>query len=201
MPLEFLARVDLPVIQAPMAGSQDSALAIAVCDGGGLGSLACASLGIEAMRAQLEILATRNDLAYNLNFFCHATPAPDAAREQAWRSLLRPYYDEFGLEAAALPASASRLPFDTAMCSLLEEYRPPVVSFHFGLPCPALLARIRAWGGKVVSSATTVEEARWLEARGVDAVIAQGIEAGGHRGHFLSADLSLQSAPSPCCAG
>ena len=197
MPLEFLVRADLPVIQAPMAGSQDSALAIAVCNGGGLGSLACASLGIEAMRAQLEILATRNDLAYNLNFFCHATPAPDAAREQAWRSLLRPYYDEFGLEPAALPASASRLPFDNTMCSLLEEYRPPVVSFHFGLPCPALLQRIRAWGGKAVSSATTVEEARWLEARGVDAVIAQGLEAGGHRGHFLSADLSLQSGTFP----
>ena len=130
---------------------------------------------------------------FNLNFFCHVSPLPDAAREQRWRDALEPYYREFGLDPAAIPAGPGRVPFDARIADLVEPFRPPVVSFHFGLPSAELLARVKRWGSAVWSSATTVEEARWLEAHGADAVIAQGLEAGGHRGHFLDHDLTRQA--------
>jgi len=186
--------VELPVIQAPMAGSQASALAIAVCGAGGLGSLPCAMLDAQAIRREIAaIRAAGIPGAFNLNFFCHRPPVPDAAREAAWRSALEPYYREFGLDLAAVPAGAGRIPFDATSAVLVEELRPRVVSFHFGLPAEPLLARVRASGARILASATTVDEALWLEERGVDAVIAQGLEAGGHRGHFLSDDLGLQA--------
>jgi nitronate monooxygenase len=129
---------------------------------------------------------------YNVNFFCHPIPAFDAAREAAWRQLLQPYYSELGMEFDDTPPTQSRVPFNAAIADVVEPFRPPVVSFHFGLPAPTLLARVRSWGSKVLASATTVEEARWLEHRGVDAIIAQGSEAGGHRGMFLTEDLTTQ---------
>ncbi|HWS73954.1 MAG TPA: nitronate monooxygenase [Quisquiliibacterium sp.] len=190
--LQDLFGIDVPVIQAPMAGVQGSALAVAVSEAGGLGSLPCAMLPAQAMRAELEAIAAGTRRPYNVNFFCHVQPEPDAAREAAWRSALAPYYAEFGLDPASVPAGAGRLPFGPESVEVLEAFRPPVVSFHFGLPPASLLARVKAWGAKVLSSATTVEEARWLEANGADAVIAQGLEAGGHRGSFLSDDLGLQ---------
>jgi nitronate monooxygenase len=193
MSLQSLFGIDLPVIQAPMAGSQGSALAIAVSNAGGLGSLPCAMLGADALRAELVAIKAQTDRPYNLNFFCHATPVPDPVREARWRAVLEPCYRAFGLDSGQLTAAPARLPFDAPTAELLEEFKPPVVSFHFGLPSRALLERIRRWDCKVLSTATTVEEARWLEAHGVDAVIAQGLEAGGHRGHFLSDDLTLQS--------
>lgn len=192
MVLQQLLGIELPVIQAPMAGVQDSALAVAVSNAGGLGSLPCAMLGPEALRAELGKLRAQTHRPYNVNFFCHRPPAPDATREAMWRQSLAHYYREFDVDPAAIPAGPGRRPFDAAAAELLEEFRPPVVSFHFGLPDEALLARLRRWGAKVVSSATTVEEARWLEARGVDLIVAQGLEAGGHRGIFLSEDLSTQ---------
>ena len=192
MTLETLLGIDLPVIQAPMAGSQGSALAITVSNAGGLGSLPCAMLSVEMMRKEVAAIRTATTRPFNVNFFCHAPPVPDADREAAWRAALVPYFTEYGIEPAALPAGPGRRPFDAETAAALEELRPPVVSFHFGLPSDDLLARIRALGAKILSSATTVEEARWLEARGVDAVIAQGLEAGGHRGHFLSEDLGRQ---------
>jgi nitronate monooxygenase len=149
-------------------------------------------LSPQALSSELEALRAGTTRPYNVNFFCHAPPTPDAAREAAWREALTPYARELGIDLASVPAGAGRLPFSAAAAELLEAIRPAVVSFHFGLPDPALLARVKSWGAKVLSSATTVEEARWLEARGVDAVIAQGLEAGGHRGHFLSHDLTLQ---------
>lgn len=182
----------LPIIQAPMAGAQDSALAIAVSNAGGLGSLPCAMLGLDAMRAELAAIRAGTDRPYNVNFFCHAPPSPDPAREQSWRATLAPYYDEFGIDADAIPGGPARLPFNRDMADILDQFRPPVVSFHFGLPDEALLARARAHGAAIVSSATTVDEALWLEARGVDAIIAQGVEAGGHRGMFLDDDLTTQ---------
>ncbi len=183
----------LPIVQAPMAGVQDHRLAAAACSAGALGSLPCAMLAPEAMRGELAALqAQAAGRPYNVNFFCHQPPPPDAGREAAWRAALAPYHAEFGIDGAAIPAGAGRLPFSAAAAEVLEAFRPPVVSFHFGLPAPELLARVRTWGAKVLSSATTVEEARWLEAQGVDAVIAQGLEAGGHRGHFLSDDLTAQ---------
>lgn len=193
MSLQSLLGIDLPIIQAPMAGSQGSALAIAVSNAGGLGSLPCAMLGADALRTELAAIKAQTDRPYNLNFFCHTTPVSDPVREARWREILEPYYRAFDLDPGQLTSAPARLPFDEPTAELLEEFKPPVISFHFGLPSSALLERIRRWDCKVLSTATTVEEARWLEARGVDAVIAQGLEAGGHRGHFLSDDLTRQS--------
>lgn len=184
--------VELPIIQAPMAGSVDAELVIAVSEAGGLGSLPCAMLSPEQARVELGIIRQRTARPINVNFFCHRVPHPDPAREAAWRSRLRPYYQEFGLDADAAPGPASRSPFDEAMCALVEEFRPEVVSFHFGMPEPHLVARARAVGAKIVSSATTVAEARRLEEAGCDAIIAQGFEAGGHRGMFLCDDIAAQ---------
>lgn len=192
MILSKLLGIDLPVIQAPMAGVQGSALAIAVSNAGGLGSLPCAMLDAEAMRKELAAIRSQTSTPFNVNFFCHAQPAPDVAREAAWQKALAPYFAEYGIDAGAVTPGAGRVPFSAEAAEVLAQFRPPVVSFHFGLPSDELLARVRAWGAKVLSSATTVDEARWLEARGVDAVIAQGLEAGGHRGIFLSEDLDSQ---------
>ena len=181
-----------PVIQAPMAGAQGSALVIAVCEAGGLGSLPCAMLTPDAMRRELAAIREGTSKPYNVNFFCHTPPQPSDAREAAWRTVLAPYYEELGLDVEAIPAGPGRAPFTAETADVLEEFKPAVVSFHFGLPAPELLARVRRWGAKVLSSATTVDEALWLEAHGADAIIAQGTEAGGHRGHFLSHDLSVQ---------
>ncbi len=191
MTLQQLFGIALPIVQAPMAGVQGSALTVAVSNAGGLGSLPCAMLGAEALRKELAAIRAQIDKPYNVNFFCHVPPQPSAAHDAAWRDALAPYFAELGLEAE-VPAGPARVPFDAAAADLLAQFRPPVVSFHFGLPAPELLARVRGWGAKVLSSATTVEEALWLEERGVDAIIAQGLEAGGHRGMFLSEDLAGQ---------
>jgi nitronate monooxygenase len=193
MTLRELLGVELPIIQAPMAGVQVGALAIAVSRAGAMGSLPCAMLGLEAMRSELSAIRASVGQQVNVNFFCHVPPVPSLEREAAWRAALAPYYREFGIDAAAIPAGPGRAPFSAEAADVLDEFKPAVVSFHFGLPSPALLARARAWGAKILSSATTVEEALWLEAHGVDAVIAQGAEAGGHRGMFLSDDLSTQA--------
>jgi nitronate monooxygenase len=190
--LTALLRTELPIVQAPMAGVQGSALAIAVSEAGGLGSLPAAMLSPEGLEQELLALTAGTRRPWNVNFFCHRPPPPDEAREAAWRRALVPYYAELGLDPGAAGAAPSRRPFDAATADLVEPFRPPVVSFHFGLPSPGLLARVKGWGSVVLSSATTVEEARWLEAHGADAVIAQGLEAGGHRGHFLSDDLTAQ---------
>ncbi len=184
--------IALPVIQAPMAGVQLSALAVAVSNAGGLGSLPCAMLAPEVMRKELDALRAGTANPFNVNFFCHEPPVPDAAREAAWRESLGPCYARFGIDPATIPAGPGRIPFGAEAADVLEAFRPAVVSFHFGLPSPGLLARVKSWGSMVLSSATTVEEALWLEARGVDAVIAQGVEAGGHRGMFLTGDLTTQ---------
>ncbi len=192
MVLQQLLGIELPLIQAPMAGAQGSALAIAVSNAGGLGSLPCAMLGPDALCAELGRIRAQTDKPYNVNFFCHRPPVPDATREALWRQSLAHYYREFDVDPATIPAGPGRLPFDTAAADLLAEFKPPVVSFHFGLPDRALLARVRSWGAKVISSATTVDEARWLEANGADVIVAQGLEAGGHRGMFLTDDLTTQ---------
>jgi nitronate monooxygenase len=184
--------IEIPIIQAPMAGPGTPELAVAVSNAGGLGSLPCAQLDLAQTRASLERIGRETSRPINLNFFCHRLPRTDAERNLAWLARLAPYYAEFGLEPGAAAASAGRRPFDADFCSLLEEHRPRVVSFHFGLPQPLLLGRVKAAGCKVISSATTVAEARWLEQHGCDAIIAMGSEAGGHRGSFLSEDMSRQ---------
>jgi nitronate monooxygenase len=190
--LQQLLGIDLPIVQAPMAGVQGSAMAIAVSNAGGLGSLPCALLGPDAMRSELTAIRAQTTRPFNVNFFCHAQPAPSAERDAAWRAALAPYFAELGVDPKTIPSGPGRFPFDRATLDLLSEFKPAVVSFHFGLPAHDLLERVRAWGARILSSATTVEEARWLEAHGVDAIVAQGLEAGGHRGIFLSEDLNTQ---------
>lgn len=191
---DFMARLGLsvPLIQAPMAGVQASPLAMAAGDAGALGSLPGASLAPQALHEEVRAMRARGARPVNVNFFCHAQPQPDPVREQGWRTALRPYYDELGLDPAAISNGPGRLPFGEEALALVEAVRPEVVSFHFGLPPDALLERVRRTGAQVWSSATTVDEALWLEARGVDAVIAQGLEAGGHRGMFLTDDVTTQ---------
>jgi nitronate monooxygenase len=192
MSLQQFLGTELPIVQAPMAGVQLSALTIAVSNAGGLGSLPCAMLAPDAMRKELSAIRGSTTKPYNVNFFCHVPPQPDAEREAVWRKALAPYFAEYGIDSAAIPTGPGRLPFSAEAADVLAEFRPAVVSFHFGLASKDLLARVRAWGAKVLASATTVEEARWLEAHGADAIIAQGIEAGGHRGNFLSDDITAQ---------
>lgn len=192
MSITRLFGIELPIVQAPMAGLQGHALTVAVSNAGGLGSLPCAMLDLKAMREELAAIRAQTSRPFNVNFFCHTVPTPDAARDAAWRATLAPFHAEFGIDASSISSGPGRVPFDAETAALLREFRPPVVSFHFGLPAPELLAAVRAWGAKILSSATTVDEARWLAARGVDAVIAQGVEAGGHRGIFLGDDLNTQ---------
>ncbi len=190
MRLQELVGIELPIIQAPMAGVQGSALAIAVSNAGGLGSLPGAMLDAATLQRELSAIRASTRQPFNVNFFCHRDPRPDTASERAWRTVLAPYYAEHQLDPSRSPAGAARVLFSADIADVLEAFAPPIVSFHFGLPSDDLLARVRSWGAKVLSSATTVAEARWLEARGVDAIIAQGTEAGGHRGHFLNTDLN-----------
>ena len=188
-----LFKIELPIVQAPMANFSTPEMAIAVANVGGLGSLACASLSAEQTRGDIQTIRKgAPGKPINVNFFCHAPGAPDEEREAKWRQLLVPYYVELGLAPDVPAPTTSRQPFDAAACAVVEELKPEIVSFHFGLPPDDLLKRVRATGAKIVSSATTVAEARWLEAHGCDAVIAMGNEAGGHRGMFLTEDVTQQ---------
>jgi nitronate monooxygenase len=190
--LTKLLGTELPIIQAPMAGAQGSGLAVAVSNAGALGSLPCAMLSLDSMRNELGQIAVGTSKPFNVNFFCHVPPKSSPEREAAWNQALEPYYREFGLDLPTVPAIPARSPFTAEAADLLAEFKPPVISFHFGLPSSDLLIRVRSWGAKVLASATTVDEALWLESHGVDAIIAQGLEAGGHRGMFLSDDLVKQ---------
>jgi nitronate monooxygenase len=192
MTFRELIGVDLPIIQAPMAGSQGSALAIAVSNAGGLGSQPCAMIGPDSIRTELRAITAATSKPYNVNFFAHRQPQPDDIRERAWRKVLAPYFAEYGIDADSIQSGPQRLPFDNAAADVLEEFKPPVVSFHFGLPSESLMKRVKSWGSKILSSATTLDEARYLDAHGVDAIIAQGYDAGGHRGMFLTEDVSTQ---------
>ncbi len=184
--------LELPLIQAPMAGVQDHGLAIAVSRAGGLGSLPCAMLEADTLVEQVSAFRAVARGPLNTNFFCHALPDPDPLAEAKWREKLQPYFSEYSIEPSHIKAGPVRRAFSHEMADVLEPLRPEVVSFHFGLPSVDLMRRIKSWGAKVISSATTLEEAKWLDARGVDAIIAQGLEAGGHRAMFLDSDITCQ---------
>ena len=187
-----LFKIEHPIVLAPMAGVADAALAIEVCEAGGLGSLPVATFNEQQAREQFAKIRAATKKPVNLNFFCHKPPVPSNAREHAWRERLKPYYEELGIDPAAPIPSSNRTPFDAKLCAMVEELKPEVVSFHFGLPELALLQRVKGAGCVVISSATTVEEARWLEKNGCEAIIAQGFEAGGHRGMFLTESIATQ---------
>lgn len=190
--LTDLLATEFPIVQAPMAGAMDGELVVAACEGGALGSLPCAILTPDQVSAQFEAIRARTSRPINLNFFCHKAPVANNAREAAWRERLAPYYRELTIDPGASAPSISRAPFDAAMCDAVASLRPEVVSFHYGLPEPGLVRRLKEAGCKILSSATTVDEAIYLEAHGADAVIAQGLEAGGHRGMFLTEDAAAQ---------
>lgn len=192
MRLTKLLGIELPIIQAPMAGVQGHALTVAVSNAGGLGSLPCAMLSADALHDELTAISRQTSRPYNVNFFCHQSPMPDPTREAVWRQALMPFFEELEIDPGTIPSGPGRLPFSAESADVLAVFKPPVVSFHFGLPAPELLDRLRGWGATILSTATTVDEALWLEAQGVDAVIAQGFEAGGHRGMFLTEDISTQ---------
>ncbi|MEZ5820016.1 MAG: nitronate monooxygenase family protein [Xanthobacteraceae bacterium] len=187
-----LLKTEFPIVQAPMAGVMDADLVIAVAQGGALGSLPCAMISAEKAREQVNVIRQRLSAPVNMNFFCHKAVDADPRREAGWKARLAGYYNELGLDPAAPVNAASRAPFDDAFCALVEELKPEVTSFHFGLPSPDLLRRVKAAGAIVMSSATTVREAVWLEQNGADVIIAQGAEAGGHRGMFLSENIAEQ---------
>jgi nitronate monooxygenase len=187
-----LLSIELPIVQAPMAGSDSIALARAVASTGALGSLACALLPPEGVRAAAQALREGSAHPIHLNFFCHTMSPPDPAANERWKAVLRPHYQRLGLDIETVAESRLRLPFDEEMCDTVEQIAPEVVSFHFGLPAPAVIARLRARGIRILSSATSVREAVWLEQHGCDAVIAQGSEAGGHRAMFLETDPASQ---------
>jgi nitronate monooxygenase len=187
-----LFKTEFPIVLAPMAGVMDAELVIAAAQGGALGSLPCAMLSVEKAREQVNIIRQRVSAPVNMNFFCHGPVDANPGREAVWRQRLGPYYKELGLDPAAPVNAANRAPFDAAMCELVEELKPEIVSFHFGLPDAALLTRVKNAGCIVISSATIVREAIWLEEHGADAIIAQGAEAGGHRGMFLETDVATQ---------
>jgi nitronate monooxygenase len=190
--LQQLLGIELPIIQAPMAGVQGSALAIAVSNAGGLGSLPCAMLTSDAIRNELAAIKAQTDRPVNVNFFCQVPPAAECGARSTLAGSLSPYYTEFGIDASTIPVGAGRNPFSEETAQVISEFKPAVVSFHFSLPSAELMARVKSWGATLLCSATTVEEARWLEAHGVDAIIAQGSRRVVIEGMFLSNDLTTQ---------
>lgn len=195
-PTHWLGRqfgLPFPILQAPMAGAQDHVLALAVARAGGLGAIPAAMLSPTALRTELAAFRAGSSAPLNVNFFCHTPPEPDDTAQARWLAALQPHFQTWGVDPSTIDNGPGRLPFADEYADLLAEFKPEVVSFHFGLPAPRLLAKVRAWGAQVIASATTVDEALWLQDHGADAIIAQGLEAGGHRGHFLDHDLSRQA--------
>jgi nitronate monooxygenase len=184
--------IELPVIQAPMAGANGPEMVIAVSEAGGFGSLPGALHTPRQLIEALDTVRAGTRRPINVNFFAYSAAPEDATKQNTWRERLSPYYAELGIAPDPNAATNRRAAFDDDFCAIVEQFRPEVVSFHFGLPVAPLVARVKRAGAKVISSATTVAEARWLEAHGVDAVIAMGAEAGGHRGNFLGDDMTTQ---------
>ena len=204
MNASFFDKHSIRLIQAPMAGSQNHRLAAAVFLAGGLGSIPAAMLTTEQLQTELsafeDAIASLTDiplqwggcLPVNVNFFCHTPPTEQLEKEAAWRQQLTPLYQAHGIDPQSVGSGPGRAPFSEESLKLMGQFKPAVVSFHFGLPKAEWVQQLKSWGIQIWSSATTVQEAQWLEQEGVDAVIAQGLEAGGHRGMFLSEDLSTQ---------
>jgi nitronate monooxygenase len=183
--------IDLPVILAPMASVASPELVAAVSNAGGLGSYGCARLTPSQVKEEAGRIRALTNRSFNLNFFCHEEPRVTAEQHAAWRARLAPYYAELGIDAG-IAATNYGAAFNEEMCDVVVSVRPKVVSFHFGMPPPPLVGRLKAAGCVLMATATTVAEARRLVDLGCDVIIAQGVEAGGHRGMFLTTDLNEQ---------
>lgn len=177
--------IDLPIIQAPMVGVSTPQLAAAVCNGGGLGSIGLGASSPEQAREMIAQTRALTSRPFNANLFCHRPAQADAAREARWCEHLRPLFAEFGQSPpGALREIYRSFVADPAMLGMLLEEKPAVVSFHFGLPAPDWIAQLKQAGIRLMATATSLAEARQIEAAGLDMIIAQGAEAGGHRGVF-----------------
>ncbi len=185
--LTTLLGITHPIIQAPMAGASTPAMAVAASNAGALGSLGCAMMKADALRELGKDMKNQTNRAVNFNFFCHTEPASSAETGEAARALMKPYYDEHRL-GEVKDANPTHFPFGEEICDVMLEIAPKVISFHFGLPPADLVQKLKDNGSVILSSATTVAEAKWLEANGADAIIAQGFESGGHRGFFLESE-------------
>lgn len=175
----------LPIIQAPMAGTSTPAMAAAVSNAGGLGSIGVGAVNAAGARTMIEQLQAQTNKAFNVNVFCHKPATADAARERVWLDHLKPIFERYGAEPpAAISEIYTSFNVDEAMLELFVERRPAVVSFHFGLPPAPAIARLKAAGITLLSTATNLDEAEQAARAGVDAIVAQGYEAGGHRGVF-----------------
>ena len=175
---------DYPIIQAPMAGATTPEMAIAAANAGAIGSLGCAMQTPDAVRSDMTQVRRGTNRSINLNFFVHTPPCANSDRAKAAQDRLAGWYDR--LDAGNMPdAVETHFPFDTAMCEAVATLAPKAVSFHFGLPDSAMIKALKAEGIVILSSATSVAEAQYLEENGADAIIAQGFEAGGHSGWFL----------------
>lgn len=186
-----LLDIDYPLIQAPMAGVSTPALAAAVSNAGALGSLGLGAATVA--QAEAMIVATRQltDRPFNVNLFCHAPPRRDAPREADWAETLRPHFTRFGsTPPASLREIYQTFIGHTAMLELLLDHSPAVVSFHFGLPEGETIQRLRQQGIVTLATATSLQEAQLIEQQGIDVVVAQGYEAGGHRGSLLRRSLT-----------
>lgn len=190
--LQKLLGITKPLVLAPMAGAGGVELALRVANAGGLASLPCALIDATTIREQVTQFRAQSTQPFNLNFFCHSHQAVDEDEQRQWRDTLRAHYQNAGLALDAAPIGVERTSFNDELCQLVEELKPAVVSFHFGLPEARLVNRVKATGAVVMSSATSVREALQLEAEGCDVIIAQGAEAGGHRGMFLEKDPKKQ---------
>jgi nitronate monooxygenase len=198
-PLTRALNIDFPIIQAPMAGATTPAMAAAAANAGALGSLGCAMMGAEAMAEELRAAQAGTNRSLNVNFFVHDRPVPDEDLNAEVAARLAPWYDRLGAGAVKAPADTTPM-FDKALCEAVIACGPTVASFHFGLPEAALVERLKAAGILILSSATSAEEASWLEDHGADIIVAQGAEAGGHNGWFLprrGADLTGTMALVP----
>jgi nitronate monooxygenase len=197
--LQELLKLEIPIIQAPMAGFDSVALARSVSSTGALGSLACALLSPDEVREAMSALRQAMMRPFNLNFFCHTMEAPDAAAMEKWKSFLRPHYDRLGIDIESVSETRLRLPFNDEMCAVVEEVRPEIVSFHFGLPNPDVVERLKRHGIKVLSSATSVREAKWLASHGCDAIIAQVLRRVATEACSSKRISQLNSDYSPYC--
>lgn len=179
-----LLEIDHPIVQAPMGGESTPAMAVAVSNAGGLGGVGCSLMSLEELRTTADTLRSSTNRSFNLNFFAHPAPQEDEAVNARTRALVTPFYEELGLEDVPREGRSPCDTFTEDKLKVLLDIRPKVISFHFGLPPLHMVKALQDVGSLVLCSATTVAEARMLNDAGIDAIIAQGWEAGGHRGTF-----------------